>query len=222
MSKLLTTIEALESALADAPNTPSAWVPLRRATVEAAYRVLGSIPVAISILGVLDETGEVPNWHAEVDRPDEPVFVADEVRVLLGNGSTSARANGNGNGAATVAPAERLTYTQPAGKTAPALEKPSNAFRRKPKVERLALVCAELARIADGRTWVTQSEFDRGKPESMPGANAMVATLKLTWIELVRKALPLAVVPAAQPGKRKGKEPAASAAESFRGAAAQA
>ena len=142
---------------------------------------------------------------------------------------TTARSNGNGNGAVTVAPAERLTYTQPVGtarKTAPALEKPTNGWRRMPKEERLALVCGEIARQAGERTWLTQSEFDRDKPEMMPSASGLVTTLGLTWIGLVSQALPHAVVPAAQPG-RPGRPPvakeaaAADAAEPFREAAAE-
>lgn len=234
MSKLQITMNALQTALADAPNTPTAWVPLRRATVEEALRVLGGIPVALLALGALDnEYGTVPaaptlTWRYPVLSAEEAagqgerVFVADEVRTLHVNGSVSAKTTGNGNGAVTVAPAELVTYTQPTrttGKAAPAPVKATNTWRRIPKPERLTLVCTEIARIADGRTWVTQAEFDRSKPDAMPSASGLTATLDLTWIELVCKALPAAVVPAAQPGKRKAKEPAAPAAEPFRAAA---
>jgi hypothetical protein len=101
----------------------------------------------------------------------------------------------------------------------PAPDKTTNTWRRKPKAERLALVCTEIARMAGERTWVTQVEFDRSKPESMPSASSMVQTLGLTWIELVCKALPLAVVPAAQPAKQK--EAAAPAADPFRDSTAE-
>lgn len=207
MNKLQLTMDALQTALADAPETPTAWVPLRRATVEEALRMLG---------GRLES-------EIEDDRPvwleDVPVVKIDKRAYRI----MATHTNGNGDVMAVpVEPAEQLTYTQPARaaqKTTPALEKPTNSWRRKPKAERLALVCAEIARIAGEQTWVTQAEFDRSKPESMSTANSLVSTLGLTWIELVCKALPFAVVPAAQPAKRK--EPAAPAAEPFRDSTAE-
>lgn len=214
MSKLQTTIEALESALSDVPNTPTAWVPLRRATVEAAHRLLGGIPVALAMLGALDnENGAVPaaptpTWRypvlsfEEAASQGEPVFVADEVRVLPGNGSTSARANGNGNGAVTVAPAEQLTYTQP-----------TNTWRRRPKAERLALVKETIARLAVNG-WLTQSEFDRGKPDYMPTGPAHVAAFAMSWSDLVKAAL--ASAEESMPASAEA-EVAADEAEPFRG-----
>ncbi len=213
MNKLQMAIEMLQTALADAPETPTAWVPLRRIAVEEALRMLGGVGAAVDALHRLES-------EIEDDRPVwlDAVVMVDELTTQ----AAPAHVNGNGNGAVMVAPAERLTYTQPARaarKTAPAPNKATNSWRRLPKAERLALVCAEIARMAGERTWVTQVEFDRSKPASMPSASSMVQTLELTWIELVCKALPLAVVPAAQPAKRK--EPAAPAAEPFREAAAE-
>jgi hypothetical protein len=215
MNKLQLTMDALQTALADAPETPTAWVPLRRVAVEEALRMLGGVGAAVDALRRLE---------SEID-DDRPVWLDAVVMVdELATQVTTVHTNGNGNGAMTIThtPAERLTYTQPARaarKTAPAPDKTTNSWRRKPKAERLALVCAEIARMAGERTWVTQVEFDRSKPASMPSASSMVQTLELTWIELVCKALPLAVVPAAQPAKRK--EPAAPAAEPFRDSAAE-
>lgn len=223
------TMEAMRVALADAPETLTAWVPLRRVAVEEALRMLGNLETivdAVRYLGYFDE--EVPHEVNPVPVYRYPVLSAEEAAGQGENVAqfayevTTARSNGNGNGAVTVAPAERLTYTQPVGtarKTAPALEKPTNGWRRMPKEERLALVCGEIARQAGERTWLTQSEFDRDKPETMPSASSLTATLGLTWIGLVSQALPRAVVPDAQPFKRK--EPAAPAAEPFREAAAE-
>lgn len=229
MNEVRLTMDVMQSALADAPETPTVWVPLRRATVEEALRMLGNLETivdAVRYLGHFDEevpheVNPVPVWHYPVLSAEEAADQGENVAQFAYE-VTTARSNGNGNGAVTVAPAERLTYTQPVGtarKTAPALEKPTNGFRRRPKEERLELVLAEIARQAGERTWLTQSEFDREKPESMPSASGLTATLGLTWVGLVSQALPRAVVPDAQPFKRK--EPAAPAAEPFREAAAE-
>ena len=198
---LLATITALAQALSDAPDAPTAWVPLRRETVEAAWRALGRIPVAMAILNTLDSYGEVPAYEFPL------------TGSVRGDSSVSARAS-NGNGATmTVAP-ERKNY----------VEKPTNGWRRIPKPERLALVYAEIVRQAGGRTWLTQLEFDSNRPETMPSASGLVATLGITWINMVTQALPHAVVPAAQPAMHRasatGKEPSAPAGESFRDAIA--
>jgi len=198
---LLATITALAQALSDAPDAPTAWVPLRRETVEAAWLVLGSIPVAMAILNTLDSYGEVPAY-------DPPMAGS-----MQSGASVSARA-GNGNGAMTMVAPERKAY----------IEKPTNGWRRIPKPERLALVYAEIVRQANGRIWLTQSEFDSNRPETMPSASGLVATLGVTWIDMVAQALPHAVVPAAQPAMHRasvtGKEPSALAGESFRDAIA--
>ena len=224
MSKLQTTMGAMYEALVDVPATPTAWVPLRRATVLEALRLLNGVEAAVAALHMLEdepETDSSPTWRYPVLSAEE---TAGQEGAVIGNGTLTPQAStaiaANGNGHVTVEPAKRITYTQPAhsnGKTQPAPDKETNTWRRKPKAERLTLACAEIARIANGRTWVTQAEFDRSKPAEMPTANSLVPTLGLAWIELVCKALPAAVVPAAQPGKRKGKEPAAPAADPFRG-----
>lgn len=221
------TMEAMRVALADAPETLTAWVPLRRVTVEEALRMLGNLETivdAVRYLGHFDEempheVNPVPVYRYPVLSVEDPASQGENVAQFAYEVTT---ARSNGNGAVTVAPAERLTYTQPARAakpTAPAPEKPTNGFRRRPKAERLELVCAEIARQAGERTWLTQSEFDRDKPEMMPSASSLTATLGLTWIGLVSQALPRAVVPDAQPFKRK--EAAAPAAEPFRQAAAE-
>ena len=223
MNKLQMAIEMLQTALADAPETPTAWVPLRRIAVEEALRMLGNLETivdAVRYLGHFDE--EVPH---EVNPPWRYAVLSAEE---LGTGQSEnvaqfayevTTAHSNGDGAVTVAPAERLTYTQPAP------DKATNGWRRMPKAERLTLVCAEIARQAGDRTWLTQSEFDREKPESMPSASGLTATLGLTWVGLVSQALPRAVVPAAQPGRPGrppvAKEAAAPAAEPFREAATE-
>lgn len=227
MNKLQLTIEALQTALADAPETPTAWVPLRRIAVEEALRMLGGLETTMATLRTIEDgignvPGPAPTWRYPVMSAEEAAGQGENVAQFAYE-VTTARTNGNSNGAVTVAPAERLTYTQPARsarKTTPAPDKATNGWRRKPKEERLALVCAEIARIAGDRPWLTQSEFNQGKPESMPKASAMAMTLGLTWVELVCKALPHAVVPAAQPASRKGT--AAPAAETFRDTTAEA
>ena len=229
------TMEAMRIALADAPETLTAWVPLRRVAVEEALRMLGNLETivdAVRYLGHFDEevpheVNPVPVWRYPVLSAEEAAGQGENVAQFAE--VTTARSNGNGNGAVTVAPTERLTYTQPARvakPTPPAPEKPTNGWRRMPKEERLELVCAEIARQAGERTWLTQSEFDRDKPETMPSASGLAATLGVTWIGLVSQALLHAVVPAAQPG-RPGRPPvaketsAAPAAEPFREAAAE-
>ena len=210
MNKLQLTMDALQTALADAPETPTAWVPLRRIAVEEALRMLGGMGATVDALHRLES-------EIEDDRPVwlDAVVMVDELTTQ----AATVHVNGKSNGAVMVAPAERLTYTQPAP------DKATNGWRRKPKPERLALVCAEIAHQAAGRTWLTQSEFDRDKPETMPSASGLTATLGLTWVGLVSQALPHAVVTAAQPGRPGrppvAKEAAAPAAEPFRAPAAE-
>ena len=193
MNKLQLTTEALELALADAPNTPTAWVPLRRATVEEALRVLGGVETAVAALRTLER-------EIEDDRPSTN-------GTLTPQATTAIVANGNGH--VTLEPAQRITYTQPAhsnGKTQPARDKETNTWRRKPKAERLAIVQATIRQLSvnspDG--WVSQAQFDKGRPNDMPTAGAHVAAFKLAWNDLVKAAL-------------EQKEPAASAADPFRG-----
>ena len=215
MNKLQTTMGSMEEALADVPDAPTAWVPLRRATVEEALRLLGGIPVALSILGALEQaTGEVPAFPAPTGWR-KPVLSAEEAaaQTVVASGTITGKSGAhsalNGHSPAPVTNGDR----------------PNNSWRRRPKGERLALVYAEIARQAGDRVWLTQAEFDRDKPSSMPSASSMVSTLGLTWINLVSAALPRAVVPAAQPGRHGrppvAKEPAAPAAEPFREAAAE-
>ena len=221
MSKLLTTMEAMRDMLAGVPDTPGAWVPLRRATGDEALSHLRDLQTVVDALRYLGYAGEQPSAYVDVQPTPAPawrypVMSAEEVAAAAApaNGSvtisdTVVRANGH-SPASTPASHARAT----------------NGWRRMPKAERLTLVCAEIARQAGDRTWLTQSEFDREKPESMPSAIGLTATLGLSWVGLVSQALPRAVVPAAQPG-RPGRSPvakepsAADAVEPFREAAAE-
>lgn len=214
MNKLQTTMGSMEEALADVPDAPTAWVPLRRATVLEALRLLNGVEAAVAALRLLEdepETAPDPAWHY-------PVLSAEEAaaQTVAPNGTITAQTNV----ACSV-----LNGHSPASAPVVNGDRPINSWRRRPKEERLAIVCAEIVRIAGDRVWVTQAEFDRAKPASMPTAGSMVITLGLTWIGLVSKALPHAVVPAAQPA-RNGQPPtakgaAAPAAERFREAAAE-
>lgn len=223
MSKPQTTMEAMQDMLAGVPDAPGAWVPLRRATVDEALQHLRDLQTVVDALKYLGYAGEQPSAAAYVDvQPTPapawryPVLSAEEAaaQTVAPNGTITGKSGAhsalNGHSPAPVTNGDR----------------PTNSWRRLPKEERLAQVCAEIARIAGDRVWLTQSEFDRCKPESMPSASSMVSTLGLTWVGLVSKALPRAVVPAAQPGRpvrvsAAKEEPAAPAAEPFREAAAE-
>ena len=220
MSKLLTTMEAMQDMLAGVPEAPGAWVPLRRATVEEALSHLRDLQTVVDALRYLGYAGEQPSAYVDVQPTPAPVW-----RYPVMSAEEVAAAAAPVNGSVTISDvAVRTNGHSPA--SAPASHtKPTNGWRRIPKEERLKLVCAEIARQAGDRTWLTQSEFDRDKPETMPSASGLTATLGLTWIGLVSQALLHAVVPAAQPGRPGrppvAKEAAAPAAEPFREAAAE-
>ena len=221
MSNLQTTMGAMQDMLAGVPDAPGAWVPLRRATVEAALQHLRDLQTVVDALRYLGYAGEQPSAYVDVQPTPAPAW---RYPVMSAEEVAAAAAPANGNVTLPDAVVRTNGHSHAA---APARHtKPTNGWRRMAKEERLELVLAEIARQAGERTWLTQSEFDRDKPEMMPSASSMTATLGLTWIGLVSQALPRAVVPAAQPG-RPGRPPvakepsAAPAAEPFREAAAE-
>lgn len=188
MSELTVTMGALTGALADVPESAAAWVPLRRATVEAALRHLNNLQTVVDALRYLGYTGDSPHptaneapvdvqqapspWRYPVMSEEEArqanrTFVADEVHVLrhVEAAVTSVPANGANN------------------------DRPTNSWRRKPKTERLAIVRETIGRLATNG-WLTQLDFDRRKPEWMPSGSAHVAAFGISWSELVRSAVP--------------------------------
>lgn len=107
MSKLQTTIDALQGALADVPEAPAAWVPLRRSTVEEALRVLGSVHGVLAPMKALaaeiEGERQKPAAIINVAVGDTTDYGALAKRVVAHiNGSVSAMSTGNHNGTAVT------------------------------------------------------------------------------------------------------------------------
>lgn len=166
MSKLHTMMEAMKDALADVPEAPTAWVPLRRATVEEALQLLGTVYGVLMPIKALAA-------ELEGERPTMPV------QALQLNGlATSARVS-NGNGHVTVLPAAPVQDGR---------KRPKADWSKLPKEERLAQVMRLIAELAkDGQ--LTMREFDEGRPPGMSTAGAQVVACGMTWADLVKSAL---------------------------------
>ena len=74
MSKLLTTMEAMQDMLAGVPETPGAWVPLRRATVEEALSHLRDLQTVVDALRDLGYAGEQSSAYVDVQPTPAPVW----------------------------------------------------------------------------------------------------------------------------------------------------
>ena len=190
MSDLTTTMGAMTGALADVPESATAWVPLRRATVEAALRHLDSLQTvvdALRYLGYADvdvQPAPAPAWRYPVLSAEdaasqgERAFIADEVHMLHAKADAGpAPSNGTAISAAPIPSSD---------------DKPTNAWRRRPLAERLEIVRQTIAELATNG-WLTQLDFDRRKPEYMPSGSAHVATFRMSWRDLVQSALPKTV-----------------------------
>lgn len=160
MSKLQTTMEAMYEAMADVPAVPTAWVPLRRTTVEEALRLLGSVHGVLAPLKALAA-------ELEGESPAMPV------QALQLNGLATSLLVSNGNGHVTVQDGRK---------------RPKADWSKLPKEERLAQVMRVIAELAkDGQ--LSMREFDEGRPAGMSTAGAQVVACGMTWVDLVKSAL---------------------------------
>ena len=202
MNKLQLTMDALQTALADAPETPTAWVPLRRIAVEEALRMLGGVGTAVDALRRLESEIEDdrPAWLVDTSAIATLAAQATTVIVPNGNGHVAVMPVEPGDNHVVIHPQaqamwQRITANAPVmdGRKPkahqPAPDKTTNTWRRKPKAERLAIVQQTIAALAVNG-WLTQTQFDQGKPVDMPTGTAHVAAFKMSWNDLVQSALP--------------------------------
>jgi len=205
MSNLQTTMNAMYEALVDVPAAPTAWVPLRRATVLEAIRLLNGVETAVAALRLLEDevVAEAPSAAAPAPTWRYPVLSAEEAaaQTVAPNGTITGKSSAhsalNGHSPAPVTNGDR----------------PNNSWRRRPKEERLTILKETIVALATNG-WLTQQEFDRRKPEWMPSGSTHVAAFGISWRDLVRSVLPGAVT-------IEEEDPAAPAAEPFRGTAAE-
>lgn len=192
MSKLLTTMEAMQDMLAGVPEAPGAWVPLRRATVEEALRLLGAMHGVLAPMKALaaELEGErqepVLLWQQGADL----LVAATETMVHHGNGHMTPVPAEPDDNHVVIHPQAGAVWQRITGAFAvmDGRKQPRSDWSKLPKEERLAQVQRVIAELAqDGR--LKMSEFDAGRPAGMSTAGAQVVAFGMAWNDLVKSAL---------------------------------